>query len=80
MRRVPSCTPEQNRIRAPHILAADVGAQRQVLAGSEPEWLGQGVGDGERDRHGVARLALDLRDRQAMEFAHRRCRAMASAA
>ncbi len=59
-----------DRIRPAHVLPADVRAQRQVLAGREPERLGQRLGNGERDRDGIARLARDARDRQAMEFAH----------
>ena len=70
MRSVPSCTPEQIEYDRRTSSPADVGAQRQVLAGGEAERLGQRRRDGERDRDGVARLALDLRDRQAVELAH----------
>ncbi len=59
-----------DRVGAPHVLAADVGAQRQVLAGGEAECVDERRRHGERDRHRVARLALDLRHREAMELAH----------
>ena len=41
-----------------------------MLAGGEAKGLGQGVRDGEGDRDRITRLALDLGDDKAVEFAH----------
>ena len=59
-----------DRIRAAHVLAVDVRAQRQVLALLVAELVAQRVRHGERDGDGVARFALDAGDGQRMEFAH----------
>ncbi len=59
-----------DRIGASYVLAADVGAQRQVLAGLEAEQVTQHVGNGERDGDRVACLTVDSRDLQRMELAH----------
>ncbi len=59
-----------DRVGAPHILSADAGAQRQVLAGLEPEQRLQVLGNGEGDGDGVARLAVDPRDGETVESAH----------
>ena len=56
MRSAPSCTAEQIEYERRTSCAADVGAQRQVLALREAERLAQRLGHGERDRDGVARL------------------------
>ena len=70
MRRLPSRTPEQIEYDRRTSSPADVRAQRQMLAGGEAKGLGQGIRDGERDRDGITRLALDLGDDKAVEFAH----------
>ena len=59
-------------------MTVDVGPQRQVLALLEAELVGERVGHRERDRDGVACLALDARDGQRVKFAHCTTPALAS--
>ena len=54
-----------DRVGPADVLAAQVGAQRQVLALLEAELVAQRFGHGERDGDGVARLALDAVRRAA---------------
>jgi len=55
---------------AAHVVARDLGAQRQVLARLEAEELAQRIGHVERDGDRVACFALDLQHRQRMKLAH----------
>ena len=58
-------------VRAPHVVAADLRAQRQVLALLVGEGRVQVGGHRERDGDGVARFLLHVRHRQWIKFAHR---------
>src|SRR5882724_3814940 len=60
------------RVRAPRILAIDLGTQREMLALCESERFLQSIGNSKPHRNRVARLALYLRHRQMMELAHSR--------
>ena len=51
-----------DRIGAAHVLAADIGAQRQVLARHEGESVGEILGNGETDRHRIRGLVADSGD------------------
>ena len=59
------------RVRATDVLPVDGRAHGDVLARFEAERRRELGGHRERERHGVARLALDRCERQRMELAHR---------
>ena len=59
-----------DRIGAAHVLAADIRAQRQVLALHETKRLSQRRRHVECERDRVARFTRDRSDRQRMELAH----------